>query len=219
MAQMTSSTPSSTPSGGDGRAGLSGGAIASLSGGVLLLIFILQNTGDVNLDFLFWDFTWPLWLLTIVSALLGALVFFGIGVMRRHRRRKERRAERRSSVALDGDLDVLGIVRGAHAEPPLAAHVVGVLARWDGEDVDLHVGVVHLAVVTIIDFGQVEWQFFSRMSGRPIDSHWSTATQRLNVMMPTSGSGISNEQVERLARHRRGVHLEVLHPVRDRCCR
>src|SRR5262249_4632752 len=50
---------------------------------------------------------------------------------------------------------------------------------------------LYIFVVTIIDFGHVEWQFFSRMSGRPIDSHWSTATQRLNVMMPTSGSGIS----------------------------
>ena len=85
------------PSGndGEGRASLGGGAIASISGVVLLLIFIVQNTDDVELDFLFWDFTWPLWLLTIVSALLGALVWFGLGVMRRHRRRKERRADRR----------------------------------------------------------------------------------------------------------------------------
>lgn len=82
--------------GGNGRGGLSGGAIASISGVAVLLVFILQNTEDVKLDFLFWDFTWPLWLLTIVSALLGALVWFGIGVMRRHRRRKERRADRRS---------------------------------------------------------------------------------------------------------------------------
>ena len=80
---------------GDDRAGLGGGAIASISGVALLVVFVVQNTEDVKLDFLFWDFTWPLWLLTIVSALLGALVFFGLGVMRRHRRRKERRAERR----------------------------------------------------------------------------------------------------------------------------
>ena len=53
---------------------------------------------------------------------------------------------------------------------------------------------LYILVVTIIDFGQVEWQFFSRMSGRPIASHWSTATQRLNVMMPTSGSGISKDR-------------------------
>ena len=81
--------------GGGDRAGLGGGAIASISGVVLLLVFIVQNTEDVQLDFLFWDFTWPLWLLTVVSALLGALVWFGLGVMRRHRRRKERRSDRR----------------------------------------------------------------------------------------------------------------------------
>jgi len=86
---------SSEAGAGDHRAGLGGGAIASISGLALLLIFIVQNTDDVKLDFLFWDFTWPLWLLTIVSALLGALVWFGFGVMRRHRRRKERRADRR----------------------------------------------------------------------------------------------------------------------------
>jgi uncharacterized integral membrane protein len=80
---------------GDHRVGLGAGAIASISGIALLLVFIVQNTEDVKLDFLFWDFTWPLWLLTIVSALLGALVWFGLGVMRRHRRRKDRRADRR----------------------------------------------------------------------------------------------------------------------------
>jgi uncharacterized integral membrane protein len=70
------------------------GAIASLLGVGLLLIFVLQNGQRVDLDFLFWTFTWPLWLLTIVAALLGALVWFGVGVMRRHRRRKARREDR-----------------------------------------------------------------------------------------------------------------------------
>jgi uncharacterized integral membrane protein len=74
---------------------LGGGAIASLSGVGLLVIFMIQNTERVRLEFLFWDFTWPLWLLTMVSALLGALVWLGLGVMRRHRRRKERRQARR----------------------------------------------------------------------------------------------------------------------------
>jgi uncharacterized integral membrane protein len=74
---------------------LSGGAIASLSGVGLLLIFMIQNTQRVRLDFLFWTFTWPLWLLIIATALLGALVWLGLGVMRRHRRRKERRRARR----------------------------------------------------------------------------------------------------------------------------
>jgi uncharacterized integral membrane protein len=79
--------------GGDTR-GLSRGAIASITGVGFLGVFIVQNTNDVKLSFLFWDFTWPLWLLVIVSAVLGALVWFGLGVLRRHNRRKERRDDR-----------------------------------------------------------------------------------------------------------------------------
>lgn len=74
---------------------LGAGAIASLSGIGVLVVFMLQNTEDVTVDFLFWSFTWPLWLLTIVTAAFGALVWFGLGVMRRHRRRVARREERR----------------------------------------------------------------------------------------------------------------------------
>ncbi len=70
------------------------GAISSLAGGALLVIAVLQNTEDVHIDFLFWGFTLPLWLWTIAAALLGALLWFGLGVLRRHRRRKERRADR-----------------------------------------------------------------------------------------------------------------------------
>ena len=91
---MSLDRSSSTEAAGDG-ARLSWGAIASLSGVGLLVIFMAQNTQDVTLEFLVWDFTWPLWLLTLVSALVGALVWFGLGVIRRHRRRKERRAARR----------------------------------------------------------------------------------------------------------------------------
>ena len=87
--------PSNTTSGSGDSRRLGAGAIASLAGVGLLIVFMVQNTEDVELNFLFWDFTWPLWLLTIVSALLGALVWFGLGVIRRHRRRKERREERR----------------------------------------------------------------------------------------------------------------------------
>jgi uncharacterized integral membrane protein len=73
---------------------LSGGALASLIGVGLLLIFIMQNNQLVTLRFLFWSFTWPLWLFTIIAASLGALVWFGLGVMRRHRRRVARREAR-----------------------------------------------------------------------------------------------------------------------------
>jgi uncharacterized integral membrane protein len=92
MVQESPSDSARPPS--EGRR-LSGGAIASLSGVGLLLIFMIQNTERVRLEFLFWNFTWPLWLLTMASALLGAIVWLGLGVMRRHRRRKERRQARR----------------------------------------------------------------------------------------------------------------------------
>ena len=78
----------------DSSGGLSGGAIASLGGIAVLVVFIVQNTEDVRFHFLMLDFTWPLWLYTIVVALVGALVWFGLGVVRRHNRRKERRADR-----------------------------------------------------------------------------------------------------------------------------
>jgi uncharacterized integral membrane protein len=74
---------------------LGGAAIASLGGVAALVIFMVQNTKDVTVKFLVWEFTWPVWLLILVSALIGALVWFGIGVLRRHRRRKERREDRR----------------------------------------------------------------------------------------------------------------------------
>lgn len=75
---------------------LGAGAIASITGVGLLVIFMLQNTEDVTLDFLVWSFTWPLWLLMLVTAVSGALIWLGIGVLRRHRRRKARRQERRA---------------------------------------------------------------------------------------------------------------------------
>ena len=84
-----------SPDGFDDRRGIGAGAIATLGGLGLLVVFMLQNTDDVTLTFLVWDFTWPLWLLVLVSALVGAFVWLGLGILRRHRRRKERRADRR----------------------------------------------------------------------------------------------------------------------------
>jgi uncharacterized integral membrane protein len=72
------------------------GAIASLGGVAVLAIFMAQNTDDVTVEFLAWEFTWPVWLLTLVAALVGALVWLGLGVLRRRRRRKARREDRRS---------------------------------------------------------------------------------------------------------------------------
>jgi len=92
---MTYEGPSSSASDAGKGKRIGAGAVLSIIGVGALVIFIVQNTNEVRLDFLWWDFTWPLWLLTLVSALLGALVWIGFGIMRRHRRRKERREERR----------------------------------------------------------------------------------------------------------------------------
>src|SRR5262245_45634747 len=56
---------------------LGGGAIASLSSVAALVVFMVQNTNDVTVTFLFWEFTWPVWLLIRVSAGIGPLVWFG----------------------------------------------------------------------------------------------------------------------------------------------
>jgi uncharacterized integral membrane protein len=73
---------------------LSGGAVATGGGVAALGTFMVQNTDDVSVSFLFWDFTTSVWLLTLVSALVGAVIWFGAGVLRRRRRRKARRAAR-----------------------------------------------------------------------------------------------------------------------------
>ena len=76
----------------DGRGGrFGGGAIATLVGLALLIIFMVQNREQVTIHFLAWNLRWPLWVFTLVVALVGALVWFGLGVMRRHRRRVRRR--------------------------------------------------------------------------------------------------------------------------------
>lgn len=74
---------------------LSLGLISSVSGVAALVIFMVQNTDDVTVSFLVWDITWPVWLMTLITAAFGALVWFGLGVLRRRQRRKERRADRR----------------------------------------------------------------------------------------------------------------------------
>ena len=85
------------PEGAAGGRGIrvGGGAIASGAGIGALVTFMLQNTDDVGVSFLVWDFTSSVWLLTLTSALVGSVVVIGLGVLRRHRRRKERREARR----------------------------------------------------------------------------------------------------------------------------
>src|SRR4051812_23051523 len=95
MVQQGSSPTSATGTGGAPRAArLSGGVIATIAGGGLLAVFMVQNRDDVTLQFLFWSFTWPLWFFTLITAVLGSLLWIGFGVLRRHRRRVARRDAR-----------------------------------------------------------------------------------------------------------------------------
>ena len=68
---MVQQSPGQSPSGAPEGQRLGGGAIATLTGVGLLIVFMIQNTEDVTLDFLFWSFTWPLWLFTFVIAVVG----------------------------------------------------------------------------------------------------------------------------------------------------
>ncbi|HLU32891.1 MAG TPA: LapA family protein [Natronosporangium sp.] len=76
------------------RRRLSGGAIAALVGLGALVVFVVQNTDRVEVHFFNLTFSWPLWLYTIVTAALGAVVWFGLGLIRRRRRRARRQAGR-----------------------------------------------------------------------------------------------------------------------------
>ncbi len=68
-------------------------------------------------------------------------------------------------------------------------------------------------LVSIIDFGHVEWQFFSRMSGRPICSQLVGGDAAVEGHDPAFWLGHIERKVEGLTGHGRGIDLEVLHPV------
>jgi uncharacterized integral membrane protein len=60
-----------------------------------LLAFVLQNTESVTLHWLFWSFSWPLWLLLVVTIVLSLVAGQIMLMWRRHRRRVARRDARR----------------------------------------------------------------------------------------------------------------------------
>jgi uncharacterized integral membrane protein len=65
---------------------------------VIVLAFILQNRGPVKLTWLFWSFSWPLWLLLVVTIGLSLIAGQIMLMVRRHRRRVARRAVRRGDI-------------------------------------------------------------------------------------------------------------------------
>jgi len=61
--------------------------------GLGFVVFAVQNTDNVNLRFLSWDFTVALPLLLVVTALIAVIADEIVGLIRR-RRRRQRTAER-----------------------------------------------------------------------------------------------------------------------------
>ena len=61
---------------------------------VLLLLFIFQNTADTTFKYLFWDFTLPLWLGLLITAVVAFVVGQFALMWRRHKRRQARRDAR-----------------------------------------------------------------------------------------------------------------------------
>ena len=51
---------------------------------MLLLVFILQNTEQAKVKFLWLDVTWGIWFVIVVSMLLGAVMGWGFRFWRRH---------------------------------------------------------------------------------------------------------------------------------------
>jgi uncharacterized integral membrane protein len=67
--------PSGKPyTGKGGGSGISAPMVIGLVILAALLIFIFQNTGKVEVNFLFFDFSAPLWLILMLVAVLGGLL-------------------------------------------------------------------------------------------------------------------------------------------------
>lgn len=67
---------------------------------LVALLFIFQNTDEIEFNFLWFEFRWPLWTMLLVFMAAGAVVAYGI--TRRIKSRKKRK-EQRAAEAADAD--------------------------------------------------------------------------------------------------------------------
>ncbi len=67
-----------------GLATVIGAAVVAIA----LIAFIGQNRDDTEVNWLFLDGTWPLWLVIVVAAVLGAVLSEVLGWLLRRRRRR-----------------------------------------------------------------------------------------------------------------------------------
>jgi uncharacterized integral membrane protein len=68
------------------RQRIGAGAILALIGLFVLFVFMVQNTEHARVHFFFWYFDWAIWIVILISALIGGVTWFGAGVVRRYRR-------------------------------------------------------------------------------------------------------------------------------------
>ena len=61
--------------------------ILALVVAVARLLFIVQNTDSTEVSWLFFDGSAPLWLLLVITAALGAVLFWVVSMFVRRRRR------------------------------------------------------------------------------------------------------------------------------------
>jgi uncharacterized integral membrane protein len=59
---------------------------------IAALLFIVQNADSVSLEFLWFNFQWPLWIMLVAFGGLGALIFYAV------QRRRQQRASRPPSA-------------------------------------------------------------------------------------------------------------------------
>jgi uncharacterized integral membrane protein len=53
---------------------------------VAAVLFIVQNTAQTRFNFLWFEFEWPLWIMLVVFAAIGAVVAWAVGMRRRARK-------------------------------------------------------------------------------------------------------------------------------------
>ena len=70
------------------KKGVNAGAIIGGITAVIALIFILQNTGSGEVNFLAWSFTFPIWLWALILFLLGGVSGYFFHWQRVRARRK-----------------------------------------------------------------------------------------------------------------------------------
>jgi uncharacterized integral membrane protein len=73
------------------REGPGGKLIVLLLALGLLILFVLQNTDEIRIDFLFWHGRWPAWIVILLVALLGLVVGWIAATVRGRRLRKRDR--------------------------------------------------------------------------------------------------------------------------------